>query len=66
MSTTEIRNLTSRCLDRESIDEIVLHEVNFEIKESGGDWHPHRIEVMAKDPMDAINHVRLEEKNGRL
>ena len=62
MSTTEIRNIFARCIDKESIEEVALHEVNFEIKESGSDWKPHVMQVMAKDPMDAINYVRVETK----
>lgn len=58
MSATEVRNLTARCIDKESIEELALHEVKFEIKESGDDFKPHAMQIMAKDPMDAIEYVR--------
>jgi hypothetical protein len=56
----EFRNVYGRCIDKDSIDEMALHEVEFELKESGGDWQPHVVQIMAKDPMDAINAVRKE------
>lgn len=58
MSTTQLRNLKARCLDRDNPSNIVLHEVSFELTESGDDFKPHVMQVMATDPMDAINHVR--------
>jgi len=60
MSATEIKNMIARCLDKKSVEEIVLHEVEFEIKESGGDFKLHVVQVMAKDPIDAIDYVRRE------
>jgi hypothetical protein len=45
-----------------SNDAVVLHQVDFEIKESGGDWIQHSVEVMAEDPIDAIDYVRKEYK----
>jgi len=62
MSTTELKNLCARCIDKESIEDIALHEVKFEIKESGGDWKPHVVQVMATDPMNAIDYIRREFK----
>lgn len=60
MSQTEIKNLTARCVDKESIEELALHEVAFEIKESGADFKPHVVQIMAKDPVDAIDYIRKE------
>ena len=62
MSATELKNVTARCIDRESIEEFALHEVEFEIKESGDDFKPHVVQIMAKDPMDAIEYIRREYK----
>lgn len=50
--------MTARCLDRESIDEVVLHEVEFDRKESGA-WTHHVVQIMATDPQDAINAIRM-------
>jgi hypothetical protein len=58
MSATEVRNLIARCIDKESIEELALHEVEFEIKESGDDFKLHVMQIMAKDPIDAIEYVR--------
>lgn len=57
MSTTQIRNLTARCLDRDNPSDIVLHEVKYELQESGA-WVDMTTQVMATDPMDAINVVK--------
>jgi len=54
----EIKNLYARCIDKESIEEFALHEVEFEVKESSGNWTNHVIQIMAKDPVDAINEMR--------
>jgi hypothetical protein len=62
MSTAEIRNVRARCLDTESVEEVALHEVEFEIKESGDDFKPHSVQIMAIDPIDAIAYVRREYK----
>ena len=59
MSMTEVRNITARCIDKNSIEESVLHRVDFEMKESGSDWVAHSMEIMASDPMDAIKAVRV-------
>ena len=62
MSTTEVKNFICECMDKQSQNAVVLHRVEFEIKESGGNWIEHSVEVMATDPIDAINHVRKEFK----
>lgn len=61
MSVTEIRMCRAECLEKDADhNALVLHKVDFEIKESGDDWKPHSITLMATDPMDAINAVRKE------
>lgn len=62
MSMTEVRHLQAKCLDMGNDDAVVLHQVDFEIKESGGNWLQHSVEIMATDPMDAIDYVRKEYK----
>jgi hypothetical protein len=62
MITTEVKNFICECMDKQSRDAVVLYRVEFEIKESGGNWIEHSVEVMATDPIDAINHVRKEFK----
>jgi hypothetical protein len=60
MSQTQTKNFRAKCLDLKNPDEVVLHLVEFEISESGGEFKPHQVEVMAQDPMDAIDAVRRE------
>jgi hypothetical protein len=55
---SEYRNMKAKCLDRTSSDDVVLHEVYFERKEPDGSWTDHLIQIMATDPMDAIQIVR--------
>ena len=57
MSKNEYRNLIAKCIDKESIDEIVLHEVEFDRLEEDGVWTSHVVRIMAKDPIDAINVI---------
>ena len=54
----EIKNLYARCIDKESIEEFALHEVEFDRKGKNGDWTNYVIHIMAKDPVDAINEMR--------
>jgi hypothetical protein len=54
----EYKNLTARCLDTESIDEVVVHEVEFDRKESGA-WTHYVVQIRATDPLDAINAVKM-------
>ena len=58
MSQTEIKNVRAKCIDMNNPAEIVLHEVYFDIKESGDDWKRHSVQIMATDPLDAIAAVR--------
>lgn len=53
----EYKNLTAKCLERDNPDEVVLHEVSFDRKESGA-WTSHVVRIMATDPQDAINAIR--------
>jgi hypothetical protein len=53
----EYKNLTAKCLERDNPDEVVLHEVEFDRKESGA-WTHHVVQIMATDPQDAINAIR--------
>lgn len=55
---TEYKNMTARCLDRESTDEFVLHEVKFDCKEEDEDWTSNVVRLMAKDPISAIDSIR--------
>ena len=56
MSMTEIRNIKARCLDMDSNADVVLHEVSYELKDSGV-WLNKTVQVRATDPIDAINYV---------
>lgn len=60
MSMTEVRNMTARCLDTASNAALVLHEVGYELKDSGG-WIDKTVQLLATDPIDAINAVRKRE-----
>lgn len=53
----EYRNLSARCLDMNSNDDVVLHEVNYEYKDSGV-WVAKTVSMYATDPQDAIETVR--------
>lgn len=53
----EYRGMTARCIDMSSNNNVVLHEVHYEIKESGV-WVAKTEQLMATDPMDAIESVR--------
>ena len=56
MSTVEVKNMKAKCLDRSSQENVVLHEVTFDLRDSGV-WQPMSMQVMATDPMDAIKYV---------
>ena len=57
MSMTEYRNMSARCLDMNSNADIVLHEVSYEVKDSGV-WVSKTTQVRATDPIDAINYIK--------
>jgi hypothetical protein len=54
----EYRNMTARCVDRNSDEDFVLHEVSYERKEQDGTWKSHVVRIIASDPMSAIKIVR--------
>jgi hypothetical protein len=55
--SVQINNLQAKCLDRNSPHDLVLHEVRFDLQ-NNGQWEPKSMEVLATDPMDAIETVR--------
>ena len=57
MSTTEYKNMKAKCVEMDNPDAVVLHEVEFDRKESGA-WTSHVVRIMATDPQDAINAIR--------
>jgi hypothetical protein len=54
---SELRNIKARCVELNDTAPIVLHEVSYEVKDSGV-WLAKTADVMAKDPMDAIDYIR--------
>jgi hypothetical protein len=56
MSVQELKNIRARCIDRNNPEDVVLHEVTFDLRDSGV-WQPMITQVMATDPMDAIKYV---------
>lgn len=55
---SEYRNMQAKCIDKDNPDEVVLHEVMFDRKDSGV-WTSHVVRIMATDPQDAINAIRM-------
>jgi len=55
---SEYKNMAAKCIDRNSPDDVVLHEVYFDRKEPDGNWTNQVVRVMATDPMNAIKQVR--------
>lgn len=53
---SEIQKVNARCLDMASDKDVVLHEVSYEIKDSGV-WVAKTTQVMATDPIDAIASI---------
>lgn len=53
----ELRNIRARCIDRNSNDDVVLHEVNYEAMENNN-WIAKTIQLMATDPQNAIEKFR--------
>jgi hypothetical protein len=53
----ELRNIKARCVELNDTAPIVLHEVSYEVKDSGV-WVSKVMDVMATDPMDAIAYLR--------
>jgi hypothetical protein len=56
MSIQELKNIRARCIDSNNPEDVVLHEVTFDLRDSGV-WQPMLVEVMATDPSDAIKYV---------
>jgi hypothetical protein len=52
---SELSNFTGRCIDKESIEEYVMHEVYAE----GEDGVKYVLNVVAQDPMHAIEVARF-------
>lgn len=57
MSMTEVRSFEARCIEPSSEKVYELHEVKYQVKDSGV-WLNKTVQVLALDPMDAINYVR--------
>jgi hypothetical protein len=55
---SELSNFTGRCIDRESIDEYVMHEVTAE-----SDGVKYVLNVVAQDPMHAIEVARFVKQD---
>ena len=56
MSMQELKNVRARCIDRNNPEDVVLHEVTFDLRDSGV-WQSMSVEVMATDPTDAIKYI---------
>jgi len=57
---SELKNFMGRCIDKESIEEYVMHEVYAE----GEDGVKYVLNVVAQDPLNAIEiakYVKQEE-----
>ena len=63
MSMIETKNFNARCVEQDDSRSSVLHEVSFDLKESGV-WGNKTMRVMATDPIDAINYVRSIHREG--
>lgn len=53
----QIKNCMAKCIDKDNPASVVVHEVEFDLKEAGV-WNHYVRQVMATDPMDAINYIR--------
>ncbi len=56
MSVQELKNIQAKCLDRNNPESVVLHEVTFDMRDSGV-WQPMAVKVMATDPSSAIQYI---------
>jgi hypothetical protein len=54
----EYRNMKARCIDRTSDDDLVVHEVTYDRKDPDGNWTSHVTQILATDPMHAIERMR--------
>lgn len=57
MSMVEFRSMIARCVEPSSDRVYELHEVSYQVKESGV-WVSKTTQVRALDPMDAIKYVK--------
>jgi hypothetical protein len=55
---SELSNFTGRCVDKESIEEYVMHEVTAE-----SDGVKYVLNVVAQDPMHAIEVARFVKQD---
>ena len=55
---SELSNFTGRCVDRDSIDEYVMHEVTAE-----SDGVKYVLNVVAQDPMHAIEVAKFVKQD---
>jgi hypothetical protein len=55
---SELSNYTGRCVDKESIEEYVMHEVTAE-----SDGVKYILNVVAQDPMHAIEVARFVKQD---
>jgi len=55
---SELSNFTGRCVDKESIEEYVMHEVTAE-----SDGVRYILNVVAQDPMHAIEVARFVKQD---
>ena len=56
-----IKNVTGRCVDKNSPRDSVMHEVEFDLETPDG-WEHKVVQLMALDPMDAIKSILKEYK----
>jgi hypothetical protein len=54
---SEVRNIRAKCVELNDTAPIVLHQIDYEVKDSGV-WLTKSVQVMAKDPMDAIDYIK--------
>lgn len=61
----KIRNLRARCLEPNSNDHYVLHEVEYQVESllREGLWIDTTFTMYATDPMDAISKLKEHYKN---
>ena len=55
---SELKNFMGRCIDKESIEEYVMHEVTAE-----NDGVRYVLNVVAQDPMHAIEVAKFVKQN---
>lgn len=53
-----IRNISAKCIDRNNPSDYVMHQVTYESQNDSGEWVSTTTELMATDPMDAIETIK--------